>query len=77
MFLATESHSVRCRLQEWMESANLNYSTLSKSAGVDIGVIRRLAKNQFERVDCASWQAICSHFKKPLGDLFYDSESEG
>jgi hypothetical protein len=77
MYVLVASHSVKSRLQEWMETEKLNYSTLAEAAKVDVGVIRRLAKNQFDRVDCANWLAICRYFKKPLGELFYDSEGEG
>jgi len=66
------AHRVRSRLQQWIDDAALNYSSAAEGTGVDIGTIKRYAKNQFDRVDCASWQAICTYFKKPLGDLFYE-----
>jgi DNA-binding Xre family transcriptional regulator len=66
-----EKHSIRCRLQEWIDDSGGNYSTVADAVGVDIGAIRRLAKNQFDRVDCVTWQAICDYFQKSLGDLFY------
>lgn len=65
------SHQVRSKLQQWIDEAGLNYSSAATATGVDIGTIKRYAKNQFDRVDCQSWQAICAYFKKPLGDLFY------
>lgn len=72
MYLAmTEKHSIRCRLQNWIDDSGGNYSTVAESVGVDVGAIRRLAKNQFDRIDCATWQAVCSYFQKPIGELFY------
>jgi hypothetical protein len=67
----SEKHLIRCRLQQWIDESGENYSTISEAAGISIGAVRRLAKNQFDRVDCFTWQAICDYFKKPLNDLFY------
>ncbi|NJM67308.1 MAG: helix-turn-helix transcriptional regulator [Acaryochloris sp. RU_4_1] len=69
-----EKHSIRCRLQEWIEESGGNYSTVAEAVGVDVGAIRRLAKNQFDRVDCVTWQAICDYFKKPIGELFFQED---
>ncbi|PSF35823.1 hypothetical protein C7H19_15480 [Aphanothece hegewaldii CCALA 016] len=66
-----EKHNIRCRLQEWIDEADENYSTIAQAVGISVGAVRRLAKNQFERVDCSTWETICDYFKKPLGDLFY------
>ena len=76
MYSLVASHSIKSHLQEWIEAEGLNHSTLAELAKVDIGVIRRLAKNQFDRVDCANWLAICRYFKKPVGDLFYDADAD-
>lgn len=70
----TDKHSIRCRLQSWIDESGGNYSTVANSVGVDVGAIRRLAKNQFDRVDCFTWQAVCKYFRKPLGELFYTDE---
>ncbi len=69
------AHKVRSNLQEWIDDAGLNYTAVAFETGVDIGAIKRYAKNQFDRVDCASWQAICTSFKRPLSDLFYEDKS--
>jgi DNA-binding Xre family transcriptional regulator len=68
------SHGIKSRLEEWMEAEGLNYSTLAAAIGIDKNAVSRLAKNQFERVDCTTWKAVCRYFGKPLNDLFYDSE---
>jgi hypothetical protein len=67
----TKKHSIQCRLQEWIDESGENYSTIALAIGVSVGAVRRLAKNQFDRVDCLTWLAICDYFNKPLGDLFY------
>lgn len=66
------AHKIRSRLQEWIEEAGLNYSTTSAESEVSLDTVRRYAKNQFDRVDCESWQKICRYFKKPLSELFYE-----
>jgi hypothetical protein len=75
MLIAVQ-HSIRSRLQDWIDERGLDYSTLARESGVGIGVIRRLAKNQFDRVDCANWEAICQFFDKPIDQLFYASKGE-
>lgn len=70
MLIAVQ-HGIRSRLQEWIDDRGLDYSTLSRESGVGIGVIRRIAKNQFDRVDCANWELLCKFFKKPTSELFY------
>lgn len=70
------SHGIKSRLQEWMDAEGLNYSALAVAIGIDKNAVTRLAKNQFERVDCSTWKAVCRHFKKPLNELFYDSEQD-
>lgn len=71
-----KGHSIRCRLQQWIDEADENYSTVALAIGISIGAVRRLAKNQFDRVDCQTWEAICNYFNKPLGDLFYRETSQ-
>lgn len=73
MLIAVQ-HTIRSRLQEWMDDRGLDYSTLERESGVGIGAIRRLAKNQFDRVDCANWEALCKFFGKPIGELFYSTD---
>ena len=68
----TEKHTIKCRLQEWIDEAGENYSTVAESVGVSIGAIRRLAKNQFDRVDCQTWQSVCKYFNKSINELFYE-----
>lgn len=68
------NHGIKSRLDEWMRGSEDNYSTLAIAVGVDVGAVRRLAKNQFSRVDCETWEKVCNHYKKPLGDLFYMGE---
>lgn len=65
------AHRIRSRLQEILDADGLNYQTAAAATGVDIGTIRRYAKNQFDRIDCNSADAICTYFKKPLGDVFF------
>jgi DNA-binding Xre family transcriptional regulator len=67
-----ERHTIHCRLQEWIENSGENYSTIAVAIGVDVNTIRRLAKDSFDRVDCATWQAICGYFERPIGELFYE-----
>jgi hypothetical protein len=71
-----DKHSIRCRLQEWIDETGGNYSSVATAVGVDVGAIRRLAKNQFDRVDCATWQAICDYFEKPLCELFHREDKD-
>lgn len=69
-------HTIRCRLQEWIDAMGLTYSAVAESADVDVGAVRRLAKNQFDRVDCATWQSICKLFNKQINELFYEEKPE-
>ncbi|PSB02363.1 hypothetical protein [Merismopedia glauca] len=71
-----EKHNIRCRLQQWIDESGGNYSTVAVAVGVDVGTIRRLAKNQFERIDCGTWQATCEYFQKPITELFYQETTE-
>lgn len=71
-----EQHNIKCRLQEWLDAAGLNYSTLAKESGVSILSVRALAKNQFARVDCTTWVALCRYFEQPIEALFYQEEEE-
>lgn len=68
-------HNIQCRLQEWMNESDDNITTLSQKTGVGTGVIRRLSKNQFDRVDCYNWQTLCEYYKKDITELFYTNKS--
>lgn len=75
MLIAVQ-HGIRCNLQSWIDEKGLDYSALARESGVGIGVIRRLAKNQFDRIDCANWQAICRFFGKSISELFYEDADQ-
>ncbi len=68
---------VRCRLQEWLNESEINYSQLSQKIElksgkkVSVGAIRRLAKEQFERIECDNALDISLFFGKKFEDLFY------
>lgn len=74
--LISVQHNIRSSLQLWIDEQGLDYSSLARESGVGVAVIRRLAKNQFDRVDCANWEALCVFFDKPIGELFYLAEQE-
>lgn len=69
-----KEHTIKCNLQKWIDELGLNYGAVANALGVDRYVITRLAKNRFERIDCVTWQSVCSYFGKPLSSLFFEEE---
>ena len=66
--------AIKSRLQEWLNEADLNYTQLADKAGVSVAAIRRLAKNQFGRIDPGTWKAVCDALGKPINEMFWDDE---
>ncbi len=76
--LAANKPKLNSRLQEWLDEAGLNYTQLAneietKMGGkVSVGAIRRLAKNQFDRIDTSNALEITQFFGKRFDEMFYE-----
>jgi len=76
--LAANKPKLNSRLQEWLDEAGLNYTQLAneietKIGGkVSVGAIRRLAKNQFDRIDTSNALEITQFFGKRFDEMFYE-----
>ncbi len=71
---------LNCRLQQWLKESGLNYTQLAneirdKTGGeVSVGAIRRLAKNQVDRIDISNALEICHFFGKSFSEMFYEEK---
>lgn len=68
--------AVKNRLQTWLDELGLNYSQAAEKTGVHVQTIRRIAKNQSERLDVSTVGAICRGLKRPVGDFLYEDEEK-
>ena len=74
----TNRPKLNSRLQQWLDEAGLNYTQLAneievKTGGqVSVGAIRRLAKNQFDRIDTSNALDIARFFGKRFDEMFYE-----
>jgi len=64
--------AIKNRLQQWIDELELNYSQAAQRTGVHVQTIRRIAKNQSDRIDLETIGAICSGLKKPISDFLYE-----
>lgn len=77
---AMARHRIRCRLQQWLDERGLNYSQLADQieertgSKVSLGAIRRLAREQFDRIDCSNADEISRFFGKTFEEMFYTEE---
>lgn len=60
-----------CRLAILMAEKNpqLSQRQLARETGLDVTTVNRLFTNQFNRVDTATIETLCSYFGKDVGDL--------
>lgn len=76
--LAANKPKLNSRLQQWLDEAGLNYTQLAneietKTGGtVSVGAIRRIAKNQLDRIDISNALEITQFFGKRFDELFYE-----
>ena len=66
--------AVKNRLQQWLDELGMNYSQAAEVTGVHVQTIRRLAKNQSDRIDLDTIQSICSGLNRSVSDFLYDDD---
>jgi hypothetical protein len=64
--------AIKSRLQAWMDEVGDNFTTAADRAGVSVAAIRRLALNQWTRVDRDTWESVARAYGKPAIELFYE-----
>ena len=68
--------TIKNRLQQWLDEKGLNYSNAAEITGVHVQTVRRIAKNQSDRIDLETIEAICSGLNKPVNEFLYQESSK-
>ena len=69
--------TIKNRLQQWLDESNLNYSKAAELTGVHVQTVRRLAKNQSNRIDLETIEAVCNGLNKSVADFLYQEKASG